>query len=152
MHLTPPPHPRYLRPLSVLRRWFCYCCFVCFMYLTLFVGFCVGLCFGMHYFMSFLVLQSSCRVRESWLLLCFYCLSDVFFTVDAQWLFLTVTWVGLQCVIVVFPHYTHLLFWTSRKSVSDTMSCIISLTALHGFLYLSKVHQYWLEVKSIVLV
>ena len=35
-------------------------------------GLCVGLCFGMHYFVSFLVLHSS----ESWLL-CFYCLFGV---------------------------------------------------------------------------
>ena len=27
-----------------------------------------------------------------------------------MWLFLTVPWVGLQCVIVVFPDHTHLLF------------------------------------------
>ena len=26
------------------------------------------------------------------------------------WLFLMVPWVGLQCVIVVFPDHTHLLF------------------------------------------
>ena len=32
------------------------------------------------------------------------------FTVDVRWLFLTVPWVGLQCVIVVFPDHTHLLF------------------------------------------
>ena len=33
--------------------------------------------------------------------------------VSALWLFLMVPWVGLQCVIVVFPHHTHLLFPTS---------------------------------------
>ena len=31
-------------------------------------------------------------------------------TFGALWLFLTVLWVGLQCVIVVFPDHTHLLF------------------------------------------
>ena len=31
-------------------------------------------------------------------------------TVNVLWLFLTVPWVGLQCVIVVFPDHTHLLF------------------------------------------
>ena len=30
-------------------------------------------------------------------------------TVHVLWLFLTVPWVGLQCVIVVFPDHTHLL-------------------------------------------
>ena len=39
-------------------------------------GFCVCLCFVVHYFVSFLVLQSSLTVRESWLL-CFYCLTGV---------------------------------------------------------------------------
>ena len=29
---------------------------------------------------------------------------------DVLWLFLTVPWVGLQCVIVVFPDHTQLLF------------------------------------------
>ena len=58
----------------------------------------------MHYFMSFLVLQSSRRGRES-LLLCYYCLLDV--------LLLQIpcsSWVSLQFVIVVFPDHTHLLF------------------------------------------
>ena len=30
-------------------------------------------------------------------------------TVNVLWLFLTVPWVGLQCVIVVFPDHAHLL-------------------------------------------
>ena len=32
-------------------------------------------------------------------------------TINVLWLFLTVPWVGLQCVIVVFPDHTHLLFY-----------------------------------------
>ena len=31
-------------------------------------------------------------------------------TINVLWLFLTVLWVGLQYVIVVFPDHTHLLF------------------------------------------
>ena len=31
-------------------------------------------------------------------------------TVSVPRLFLTVLWVGLQCVIVIFPEHTHLLF------------------------------------------
>ena len=31
-------------------------------------------------------------------------------TINVLWLFLMVPWVGLQCVIVVFPDHTHLLF------------------------------------------
>ena len=30
-------------------------------------------------------------------------------TIHVLWLFLTVPWVGLQCVIVVFPAHSHLL-------------------------------------------
>ena len=41
-------------------------------------------------------------------------------TVYVLWLFLTVPWVGLQCVIVVFPDHTHLLFgidqWASFEA------------------------------------
>ena len=49
----------------------------------------------MHCFVSFLVLQS----------LSFWCLViDIVLS-----LFLTVPWVGLQCVIMVFPDHTHLL-------------------------------------------
>ena len=31
-------------------------------------------------------------------------------TASVLWPFLVVPWVGLQCVIVVFPGHTHLLF------------------------------------------
>ena len=32
-------------------------------------------------------------------------------TINVLWLFLTVPWVGLPYVIVVFPDHTHLLFY-----------------------------------------
>ena len=35
-------------------------------------------------------------------------------TINVLRLFLTVPWVGLQCVIVIFPDHTHLLFVTER--------------------------------------
>ena len=31
-------------------------------------------------------------------------------TINVLWLFLTAPWIGLQCVIVVFPDLAHLLF------------------------------------------
>ena len=34
-------------------------------------------------------------------------------TVSVLWLFLTVSWVGLQCVIVLYPDHTHLYFKVS---------------------------------------
>ena len=33
---------------------------------------------------------------------------------NVSWLFLAVPWVGMQCVIVVFPDHTHLLFQTLK--------------------------------------
>ena len=30
-------------------------------------------------------------------------------SISVLWLFLTMPWVGLQCLIVVFPDHTHLL-------------------------------------------
>ena len=49
----------YLPTGNKTRRWFC--CWWCIVLCTspCLRGFCVCLCFGMHYFMSFLVLQSS---------------------------------------------------------------------------------------------
>ena len=35
-------------------------------------------------------------------------------TVSELCLFLVMPWGGLQCVIVVFPGHTHLLFWHKR--------------------------------------
>ena len=67
-------------------------------------GFCVGLCFGMHYFMSFLVLQSYIAL-VALLLLSFGCLVPL----NVLWVFLTTPRVGLQFVIVVFPDHNHFL-------------------------------------------
>ena len=62
----------------------------------------------MHYFVSILVLQSSLREEKpiSLLLLSYRCIV----TINVLWLFLMVPWVGIQCVSVVFPDHTHLLF------------------------------------------
>ena len=38
-------------------------------------------------------------------------------TVNVMWLFLTVPWVGLRCVIVVFPDHTS-YFWTIFRMLS----------------------------------
>ena len=39
-------------------------------------------------------------------------------TINVLWLFLTVSWVGLQCVIVVFSDYTRLYFRSAIKLFS----------------------------------
>ena len=71
MHLS----PRWLRLLSVLRRWFCCLLTFCLLLLPLLESVIV-LCFVVRYFMSILVLQSSWWGRESWLL-CLICLPGV---------------------------------------------------------------------------
>ena len=38
-------------------------------------------------------------------------------TINVLWLFLTVLWVGLQCVIVVFPDHTHFLIMLTYLEV-----------------------------------
>ena len=40
----------------------------------------------------------------------FRSLNLVLVAIYVLWLFLAVPWVGLRCVIVVFPDHTHLLF------------------------------------------
>ena len=55
---------------------------------------------------SFAIVLKRKRELVALLLLSYGCLV----TVNVLWLFLTVPWVGLQRVIVVFPDYTHLLF------------------------------------------
>ena len=52
-------------------------------------------------------------------------------TINVLWLFLMVPWVGLQCVIVVFPDHTHLLFdaccihdWCSQPGLSKVKGYI----------------------------
>ena len=57
-------------------------------------------------FSSFAIILKRKRELVALLLLSDGCLA----TVNVLWLFLTVLWVSLQCVIVAFPDHTHLLF------------------------------------------
>ena len=57
-------------------------------------------------FSSFAIILARKRELVALLLLSFRCIV----TVNILWLYLTVPWVGLQCVTVVFPDHTHLLF------------------------------------------
>ena len=52
---------------------------------------------------SFAIILKRKRKLVDLLLLSYRCLV----TVNVLWLFLTVLWVGLQSVIVVFPDHTH---------------------------------------------
>ena len=57
-------------------------------------------------------------------------------TINVLWLFLTVPWVGLQCVIVVFPGHTHLLFGRPYISKSQGHCSSGSEDSLKGFYHI----------------
>ena len=59
---------------------------------------------------SFAIILEWKRKLVALLLLSYICIV----TVNVLWLFLTVPWIGLPCVIVVFPDHTHLPFETLR--------------------------------------
>ena len=98
MHLSPQIRSKALVLLVLI---------FCLMYFLLFVG---ALCLSLFCYALLCILSSFAiilkRKREliSLLLLSYGRLV----TVNVLWL--TVPWVGLQCVIVVFPYHTHLLF------------------------------------------
>ena len=54
---------------------------------------------------SFPTILNRKRKLVALLLLSYRCIV----TIDVVWLFLTVPWVGLQCVIVIFPDHAHFL-------------------------------------------
>ena len=67
----------------------------------------------MHYFIvhsSFAIILKRKRKLFALLLLSYRCIVAI----NVLWLFLTVPWVGLQCLIVVFPDHTHLCFFVHR--------------------------------------
>ena len=55
---------------------------------------------------SFAIILKRKRKLVALLLLSYRCTV----TINVLWIFLMVPWVGLQCVIVVFPDHAHLLF------------------------------------------
>ena len=55
---------------------------------------------------SFAIILKRKRKPVALLLLSYRCLV----TIHVLWLFLTVPWPGLQCVIVIFPDHSHYLF------------------------------------------
>ena len=55
---------------------------------------------------SFAIIFKMKKKLVALLLLSYRCMV----TIHVLWLFLAVPWVGMQCVSVVFPDHTHLLF------------------------------------------
>ena len=93
------------------------------MYFPLFVGvLCLSLfCYALvcvH--SSFAITLKRKRKLVALPLLSYRCIVTIY----VLWLFFTVQWVGLQCVIKVFPDHTHLLF---------ALKMSISVNILFGF-------------------
>ena len=69
----------------------------------------VYICVGSVFVPCICVLSSFANIlmwkRELVLILSFWCV------VIVLWLFFAVPWVGLQCVVVVFPVRTHFIVW-----------------------------------------
>ena len=109
--------------LSVLRRWLIYC----FLYLPLFI---VVLCWSLFIYVLLYVLSSFAIIlkRKRELVALFSLSFGCLFTVNALWRYLMVPWVGLHCVIVVFPDLAHLLlvFKSTLKTLSLFFNCLHS--------------------------
>ena len=96
----------------------------------------IVLCFVVRFFIyvpsSFAIILMGKRELVALLGLSSWCL------VIVVWLFLTVPWVGLQFVIVVFPDHTHSLFFTADLSGFDAVlhtvgpPIKIQLKVIHG--------------------
>ena len=105
MHLSPPVALAAVRSKAMVLLLLIYC----LMYFPLFVGaLCLYLfCYALLCVHSSLaIILKRKRKLVALLLLSYRCIV----TINVLWLFLTEPWVGLQCVIVVFPDHTHLLF------------------------------------------
>ena len=91
----------------------------CCLLLLLFLDSVIVLCFVVRFFIyvpsSFAIILMGKRELVALLGLSSWCL------VIVVWLFLTVPWVGLQFVIVVFPDHTHSLFFTADLSGFDAV-------------------------------
>ena len=87
--------------------------------------------FALLYVLSnFVIILTRKRELVALLLLSFGCLV----TVNVLWLFLTVPWVGMQCVLVVFPGHTHLFFNGSINSVWQIGLHPFSKSTLKGYI------------------
>ena len=81
----------------------------CLMYSPLFVGvLCLSLyCYALLcVYSSFAIILKRRRKLVALLSLSYRCIV----TINVPWLLLTLPWVGLQCMIVVFPDHIHSLF------------------------------------------
>ena len=64
------------------------------------------------------ILKRKRKLNLALLVLSYRCI----ITINVLWLFLAVSWVSLQCVIVVFPDHTHLLCDPQKSTYSRKYS------------------------------
>ena len=76
---------------------------------------------------SFEIILARKRELVALLLLSFRCLV----LVNVLWLFLMVLWVSKQCMIVVFPDHTHLLYDSGKMCV----------TGIHSWVYFTHIRH-----------
>ena len=74
---------------------------------------------------GFVIILKRMRKLIALLLLSYRCIV----TINVLWLFFTVPWVGMQCVIVVFSDHTHLIF----KKISDGIASSKIYDISHDF-------------------
>ena len=129
MHLS----PWWLRLLSILSSVFadllCFPLFVGILILSL-------VCYALLCVLSSFAIILK-RKRELVALLLLLC--KRLFTINVLRLFLTVPWVGMQCVIVVFPDHTHLLsdIILSKTRITQMMTSLRGCTGWSATLFFS---------------
>ena len=55
-------------------------------------------------------------------------------TINGLWLSLTVPWVGLQCVILVFSDHTHILFVGQRFLIFQLLNMSLLMVAMDTYM------------------
>ena len=63
-------------------------------------------------------------------------------TLNVLWLFLAAPWVGLQCVIVVFPDHTHLLSGCWRGTIADLCFKNLNLLIYDHIAHVMSIYLY----------
>ena len=104
------------------------------MYFPLFVGvLCLSLfCYSLLYVQSgFAIILKRKKELVTLLLLSYRCIV----TMGVLWLFFAVPWVGLRCVIVVFPDRTHFLFNEDfEKRGMPVLVCVVHYATMDLFI------------------